>query len=570
MTLSRNQNSHFAKNPQVDVSRSTFTRDSSVKTTFNVGDIVPFYVDEVLPGDTFDVETSKLVRMQTLVAPIMDNIYLDTYYFFVPNRIIWDKWEKFLGDNPEGYWLNTTDVPDSVPFLTPPTGGWKVGSLADYMGIPTGVENFAVNQLPFLAYGKIYNDWFRDENTMPSQLLNAYESGSSGLPLANCKGKKPNDSVWPMIAARGGCPLKAGKFRDYFTSCLPGPQKGPDVTIPLGEKAPVITQGEDNLPSDFTSGSPFSVRFKKFGNGSWVNAIGTLGVDSQSRVVANNTTFNGSGTLVPTNLVANLEMATATSVNSLRVAFQLQKLYEKDARGGTRYIEILANHFGVTAPDSRLQRAEYLGGNRMMININQVVQTSSTDSTSPQGNTSAYSLTTDTHQDFVKSFTEHGFVVGVMVARYNHSYQQGVEKMWLRGLSDYSLGGKFSYYWPMFANIGEQPVSNIEIYAQGNSSDSKTFGYQEAWADYRYKPSKVTGEMRSQYDTSLDVWHLADFYESLPVLSGAWIEEDGSVVDRALAVSSAVSAQLFGDFYIKNRTTRAMPLFSIPGLIDHH
>lgn len=562
MTLKRNQNSHFSKNPQVDVHRSTFTRDSSVKTTFNVGDLVPFYVDEVLPGDTFSVETSKLVRMQTLVAPIMDNIYLDTYYFFVPNRIVWNSWEKLQGDNPDSYWYSATDI--QTPVTIAPDGGWNVGTLADYFGIPTGIENLTVNNLPFRAYGKIWNDWFRDENTQAEQQL--YDGS---VATANTlKGANDTSSTvdWPNSAVLGGTPLKAGKFRDYFTSCLPAPQKGPDVLVPLGDYAPVVTQSEDNPPSVFSSGSPYSVRFKKYSsadNGSWVNGVGTLGLDSSSRLVGNNTTFSGSGTLVPTNLVANLEQATAASINALRLAFQMQKLYEKDARGGTRYIEILANHFGVTSPDSRLQRAEYLGGNRMLININQVIQNSATTESSPQGNTAAYSLTVDSHKDFTKSFVEHGFVIGVMVARYNHSYQQGLEKFWTRR-------NRFDYYFPMFANIGEQPVKNIEIYAQGTDVDNKTFGYQEAWADYRYKPSKVTGEMRSQYSNSLDVWHLADFYESLPTLSSSWIEEDKSVVDRALAVTSSVSAQLFGDFYIKNKTTRAMPLFSIPGLIDHH
>lgn len=562
MTLKRNQNSHFSKNPQVDVHRSTFTRDSSVKTTFNVGDLIPFYVDEVLPGDTFDIETSKLVRMQTLVAPIMDNIYLDTYFFFVPNRIVWNSWEMLQGDNPDSYWYTATDI--QTPVTIAPDGGWNVGTLADYFGIPTGVGNLSVNNLPFRAYGKIWNDWFRDENTQAEQQL--YDGS---VATANTlKGLNDTSSAenWANSAVLGGTPLKAGKFRDYFTSCLPAPQKGPDVLVPLGDYAPVITQSDDNAPSLFSSGSPYSVRFKKYSTadgGSWVSGVGTLGLDSSSRLVGNNTTFSGSGTLVPTNLVANLQQATAASINALRLAFQMQKLYEKDARGGTRYIEILANHFGVTSPDSRLQRSEYLGGNRMLININQVIQSSATTDVSPQGNTTAYSLTVDSHHDFTKSFVEHGFVIGVMVARYNHSYQQGLDKFWLRR-------NRFDYYFPMFANIGEQPVKNVEIYAQGTSDDDKTFGYQEAWADYRYKPNKVTGEMRSQYAQSLDVWHLADYYESLPTLSSSWIEEDKAVVDRALAVTSDISAQLFGDFYIKNKTTRAMPLFSIPGLIDHH
>lgn len=562
MALQRNQNSHFAKNPQVDIHRSTFNRDSSVKTTFNVGDLIPFYCDEVLPGDTFSIETSKLVRMQTLVAPIMDNIYLDTYYFFVPNRIIWDKWEELQGDNKDGYWYKAKDI--SCPITYAPKGGWSVGTIADYFGIPTGVD-LQVNNLPFRAYGKIYNDWFRDENTQPEQdILCNYSSSASSVRGMN--DTTTNEVNRVMSAVYGGTPLKACKFRDYFTSCLPAPQKGPDVLVPLGSTAPVITSGADNDPALFgASVSPYSVRFKRYSASSgWTNANGELGLDSSSRLVANSTTSGlGTSTLIPTNLVTDLQNATAASINALRLCFQLQKLYEKDARGGTRYIEILSNHFGVTSPDARLQRSEYLGGNRMMININQVIQTSSSDGTTPQGNTAAYSLTADSHHDFTKSFTEHGFVIGVMVARYDHSYQQGLERFWSRST-------RFDYYFPMFANIGEQPVFNKEIFVQGNSEDDEVFGYQEAWADYRYKPNKVTGEMRSAYSTSLDVWHLADYYDTLPTLSSSWIEEDGKVVDRALAVTSNVSAQLFGDFYIKNKTTRPMPLFSVPGLIDHH
>lgn len=559
--LNRNQNSHFSKNPQVDIHRSTFTRDSSVKTTFNVGDLIPFYVDEVLPGDTFSVETSKLVRMQTLVAPIMDNIYLDTYYFFVPNRIVWNDWEKFQGDNQDGYWYKQFDKP--VPYTTAPSGGWKVGTIADYMGIPTGIDGFYVNNLPFKAYGKIWNDWFRDENLQPAQNL-YYDYAYNSIIGAN---ETPTEKEYLASAVKGAKPLKAGKFRDYFTSCLPAPQKGPDVLVPLGSTAPVITSGDDNNPDLFKfSSSPYSVRFKKYSSDNgWVNVTGELGLDSSSRLVSNTTTSSiGTSTLIPTNLVTDLQNATSASINALRLAFQMQKLYEKDARGGTRYIEILSNHFGVTSPDARLQRSEYLGGNRMMININQVLQNSATtDGSTPQGTTTAYSLTVDTHHDFTKSFVEHGFVIGVMVARYNHSYQQGLERFWSRSR-------RFDYYFPMFANIGEQPVLNKEIYIQGNTTDDKVFGYQEAWADYRYKPSRVTGEMRSQYEASLDVWHLADNYTSLPTLSSTWIQEDGKVVDRALAVTSDVSAQLFGDFYIKNKTTRPMPLFSVPGLIDHH
>ena len=360
-------------------------------------------------------------------------------------------------------------------------------------------------------------------------------------------------------------PFKAAKYHDYFTSCLPAPQKGPDVLLPLGDKVPITTTNDFEYPQtasvgmvlgDQTYGTPGITRTASMnfnvGSSSPFNVQFTGGISKG---------VSGSG-MLPLNLIADLSQATAATINQLRLAFQIQKLYEKDARGGTRYIEILKSHFGVTSPDARLQRPEYLGGNRIPININQVLQTSQTSDQSPQGNPVGQSLTTDTHRDFVKSFVEHGFVIGVMVARYDHTYQQGLERFWSRK-------DRFDYYWPVFAHIGEQAVKNREIYAQGTSADDEVFGYQEAWADYRYKPNRVSGEMRSSAPQSLDVWHLADDYDSQPYLSDAWIREDKATVDRVLAVSSNLSAQLFCDIYVSNRTTRPMPVYSIPGLIDH-
>lgn len=548
--MSRNAESHFAVNPtRIDMSRSRFDRSSSYKTTFNVGQIIPFYVDEVLPGDTFSIDTSKVVRMQTLLTPVMDDIFLDTYYFFVPNRLTWNHWKQFMGENTESAWIPSVEY--EIPQLTAPEGGWNIGTIADYMGIPTGVSGLSVNALPFRAYALIMNEWFRDENL--SDPLN--------IPVTDATVQGVNTGTFVTDVAKGGLPYTAAKYHDYFTSALPAPQKGPDVTIPVSTATafPVITQS-DKVPNPGTQGltvtapgvtAGYSLGFQPNGNLSISNAGGPSG--------------NWVDSFVPNNLWAQAEGNTVVAtITQLRLAFQIQKLYERDARGGTRYIEILKSHFGVISPDARLQRPEYLGGNRIPININQVVQSSSTDASgTPQGNTAAYSLTSDNHSDFTKSFVEHGFIIGVMVARYRHTYQQGLERFWSRK-------DRFDYYFPVFANIGEQAIKNKEIYAQGTEQDNEVFGYQEAWADYRYRPNRVTGEMRSSAPQSLDVWHLGDDYESLPSLSDSWIREDSKTVNRVLAVSDNVSAQLFCDIYIRNLCTRPMPLYSIPGLIDHH
>lgn len=550
--MTRNTNSRFALNPtRIDMSRSRFDRSSSYKTTFNVGDLIPFYVDEVLPGDTFSVDTSKVVRMQTLLTPIMDNVYLDTYFFFVPNRLTWEHWREMMGENRQSAWLPTVEY--TVPQLTSPSGGWQVGTIADYFGIPTGVANLSVNALPFRAYALICNEWFRDENL--TDPLN--------IPVSDATVAGSNGSTYVTDIVKGGKPFKAAKYHDYFTSCLPAPQKGPDVTISVldGSNIPVHT-----LPDKHES-SPYPLSFST-SQGIPVPSLVGIGSDSTAGQLI---TYAGDSpglknlALYPNNLWATTQgnLAVAT-INQLRIAFQIQKLYERDARGGTRYIEILKAHFGVTSPDARLQRPEYLGGSRIPINVNQVVQSSSTESSgTPQGNTAAYSHTVDSHSDFTKSFVEHGFVIGLMVARYDHSYQQGLERFWSRK-------DRFDYYWPVFANIGEQAVKNKEIFAQGTAVDDEVFGYQEAWADYRYRPNRVTGEMRSQYAQSLDIWHLADDYDKLPALSDSWIREDSSTVNRVLAVSDNVSAQLFCDIFVRCLATRPMPLYSIPGLIDHH
>lgn len=561
--MSRNANSRFATNPvRLDMSRSKFPRNFSHKTTFNAGQVIPFYIDEVLPGDTFQVRTSKVVRMQTLLTPVMDNVYLDTYYFFVPNRLVWEHWKQFMGENTESAWIPQVEY--EVPQLTAPANGWEVGTLADYMGVPTGVKGLSVSALPFRAYALIMNEWFRSENL--TDPLN--------IPVDDATVQGVNTGNYVSDVAKGGKPFVANKFRDYFTSCLPSPQKGPDVTINTAQlgNAPVVPMDKPvpkdllNYPynvyipngnSDFGAGyHAGSVHRNAFGGAYWLAKDGNNDLDP---------TIDNGVVGYPANLWAQFDnTVSVATINQLRTAFQIQKFYERSARGGSRYIETLKAHFGVTSPDARLQRPEYLGGNRIPVSINQVIQNSGTVSGStPLGDTGAMSLTTDVHSDFTKSFVEHGFVIGVMVARYDHTYQQGIERFWSRK-------SMFDYYWPEFANIGEQAVLNKEIYAQGNAQDDEVFGYQEAWADYRYKPSRVSGEMRSSYAQSLDVWHLADDYSKMPALSDAWIHEDPATINRVLAVSDNLANQFFCDIYVQNYSTRNMPLYSIPGLIDHH
>lgn len=585
--MNRNTESHFSLLPRVDISRSRFDRSSSVKTTFNTGDIVPFFLEEVLPGDTFNVKTSKVVRMQTLLTPLMDNLYLDTYYFFVPNRLVWQHWKEFCGENTESAWIPETEY--AMPQITSPADtGWEVGTIADYFGIPTGVANLSVSALPFRAYALIMNEWFRDENLQDPLVVPVDDATVAGV----------NSATFVTDVAKGGKPYKAAKYHDYFTSALPAPQKGPDVSIPvsLGSELPVYGTGDPLYLTDGNFTYPFLSVGQSLGSvsmtgtaiansgatGSKVGDIYSNGNAFYSEAVSGGGSANWKGKvmgvptkekmdslavpgLVGSGLVAVYDGAVSVAtINQLRLAFQIQKFYERQARGGSRYTEVIRSFFGVTSPDARLQRPEYLGGNRVPININQVIQQSGTESaTTPQGTVVGMSQTTDTNSDFTKSFTEHGFIIGVMVARYDHTYQQGLDRLWSRK-------DKFDFYWPVFANIGEQAIKNKELYAQGTAEDDEVFGYQEAWAEYRYKPNRVTGEMRSSYAQSLDVWHLADDYSKLPSLSAEWIQEDASTVNRVLAVSDNLSAQFFADIYVKNLCTRPMPMYSIPGLIDHH
>lgn len=547
----RNMDSRFAINPQVNISRSKFNRDCSVKTSFNVGQLIPFYLDEVLPGDTFQVKTSLVARLQPLVTAPMDNLYLDTYYFFVPNRLVWEHWKELNGENTESAWIPQTEY--QVPQITAPAGGWNIGTIADYFGVPTGVSGLSISALPFRAYSLIVNEWFRDQNL----------KDPLDTPVTDATVQGVNTGNYITDCAKGGQPFIAAKLHDYFTSCLPGPQKGPDVLISVEGFSPLVA---DSAMHTFSGSPKVTYNTSAPPTSSWHHPLVLAGsgdsTTGEIRAGLNNISEGATNfAITQTNL--GVSGTNATTINQLRMAFQIQKMYEKDARGGTRYTEMIKSHFGVTSPDARLQRPEYLGGERVPININQVIQQSGTTDTSPQGNVAGYSVTSDSHGDFIRSFTEHGMIIGLCVARYEHTYQQGLNRFW-------SKKSRTDFYLPVLANIGEQPVFNKEIYAQGTDADDEVFGYQEAWADYRYKPSIVTGEMRSNHDRSLDCWHFADDYDSAPALSSGWIDEDKSSVDRALAVQSSVSNQLFADFYIQNATTRPMPVYSIPGLIDHN
>ena len=546
----RNTESHFSQIPRANIRRARFKRDYSNTTTINEGDIVPIYVDEVLPGDTISLTQNSLVRMATPIYPVMDNCYMDTYYFFCPNRLLWEHWENLMGQNDDSYWAPKTEY--SVPQVTAPSDGWKEGTIADYMGIPTKVANISINALPFRAYARIWNEWFRDENLQQPIVQDIDDATNTGSNTGN----QLTD------AQNGGLPLKAGKMHDYFTSCLPEPQKGEASTVPIdiALNAEVIT-----TPRNHDVGGT-SLFWKPVSGAAQANKNYQIGVSFNSpeygMAEAAGTFNEGSAPLLiaPSNLeLRESSTATSISINELRQAIAIQHILEADARGGTRYTELLKNEFGVTSPDSRLQRTEYIGGTRIPINISQVIQQSATDQTSPQGNTAAYSLTTSRNKMMSYSATEHGYILGLAVIRVDHSYQQGLRRMWSRTR-------RFDFYHPMLANLGEMEVLNKEIYCQGNETDDDIFGYQEAWADYRYHPNMVTGEMRSNYAQSLDAWHYADYYKELPVLSSEWIQEGKENIDRTIAVQSEISHQFIANFYFDQTWTRPMPIYSVPGL----
>lgn len=565
--MNRNVESHFAELPQADIRRSRFDRSFGHKTSFNVGELIPFYVEEVLPGDTFDVTTSAVVRLQTLKTPIMDNIYMDTYYFFVKNIDIWNHWKEFMGENSDSAWIPETTY--SVPYTVPPQPteegeayGWHVGTIADYMGIPTDVVPYNQNlnganfpmSLPFRAYALIVDQWFRDQNLQDPIMISRGDAATQGN----------NGTDYVTDLECGGRPFIAAKYHDVFTSSLPSPQKSNSISIfPQSDIPGVMGTGNTLAPviadvAHDTNGVP--VAFTNGSNRYDMAITPVVDTGGSTRQVFRSITPGGEGHYYPDNLWADLTAANVT-INELRLAFQIQKYYERAARSGTRYRETIRAHFGVTAPELTIGVPEYLGGHRFPLSIHQVANTSQGENDF-LGDLGAMSNTADVHSDFVKSFSQHGFIIGMCCVRYDHSYPQGLNKMWSRR-------NMLDYYWPVFANIGEQPVKAREIFWD-NADENDVFGYQEAWYEYRYKPNRVSGEMRPDAPMSLSSWHLADDYESRPYLSEEWIMEDKTNVDRVLQVTSEVSNQVFADFYVKNFATRPMPVFSVPGLIDHN
>lgn len=544
--MNRNSEQHYSQVPHAEMRRSRFKRDFSLLTTINEGDLVPIYVDEVLPGDTFKIDVNGLVRMSTPLYPVMDNCNMDVFFFFVPCRLLWDHFVNMMGQNDSSFWAEKVEYTTPTA-KAPPTTGWEVGSIADYMGIPTGVPNLKVNRMPFNAYAKIWNEWFRDENLQ--QPVDVY-TGDETLEYQ----ENLNDIEKPE---RGLGILKVCKHKDYFTSSLPQPQKGEAIPLPLTGNAPIEWNTTREIMKKAYGGATSDSDFYRTVGGTAFYTEDNV-IDGKNPIVIagthNDTNVN------MTSMTANLSAVTAITINELRNAIAVQQILERDARTGTRYKEILKGAWGVTSPDARLDRSEYIGGYRMPININQVIQTSSTNTTSPQGNTAAYSMTTMSRHMCTYSATEHGYVMGLCCVRVDHSYQQGLNRMWTRST-------RFSYYDPMLANLGEQPVLNQEIYAQGNEKDEEVFGYQEAWADYRYRTNIVTSEMRSTYAQSLDAWHYADHYTSLPTLSSNWIKEGNENIARTLAVEDTKhNYQFICNFYFDQTWTRPMPIYSVPGL----
>lgn len=564
--MNRNTELHFGHTPQIDLKRSKFERSKSHKTSFNVGDVIPIYVDaDILPGDTVQMDMAELVRMATPIYPIMDNLYMDIYWFFVPHRLVWDHWQNFWGENDDPW---TQQVEYEIPQLEAPTGGWTEGTIADYMGIPTKVDGISINALPMRSYCKIWNDWFRDENLKSNCHIYTDDTTRTGQTGAEV-------GYDPVTGTEfGGKPAKVAKFHDLFTSALPQPQKGDPVQIPITGQATVKT-ASDALVEIGDTASPLKInaidsngKVAKVHSNSgamWLGSIFPSAGDYDApdiQTAVNAGTGADNQPITPVNLYADLSTMTATTINQLRTAFAIQKYYENAGLHGTRYIEYLRGVFGVTSSDARLQRAEYLGGKRIGINIDQVLQTSSTDAVSPQGNTGAFSCTIDRGDMFTKSFEEHGTLMCLIAIRTDHTYQQGLDKQWTRK--------KWTdFYNPFFANLGEQAILNENIYAQGTTADKEAFGYQEAWAEYRYGVNRVSGYMRSNATGSLDVWHFADDYSSQPYLSSEWIDEPYTNVDRTIAVTSQLTHQFIADFFFKTYYTRAMPIYSVPGLIDH-
>lgn len=538
----------FSDAPAMYMRRTKFDRSHVYKTTFNSGKLIPVFVDEVLPGDTTRMSVNYFARLATPVKPIMDNIYLDWFFFFVPNRLVWEHWQNFC--------FEQEDPDDSTDYVIPcvtavdNSNNAYVGSLWDYFGLPVNTSKniSGVSALPFRGVYLIWNEWFRDENLQKS--VKIQKGDANEVVDTSRPSDQPSWIYSGTKLVRGfACPPR-GKRHDYFTSALPWTQKGPGVSIPLTGDAPV--RGLYLYGTGSTSGEK-----------AWDSAGNQLPLGSPVNTAYPYLVKKTTGAVGPSNLpqvFADLSDVSSATINSLRTAFQMQKFYERLARGGSRYTEVLRSFFGVVSPDARLQRPEFLGSFTKMINVNPIAQTSATDDTSPQGNLSAYGVTAAKFHGFTKSFVEHGYIFGFVCARADLTYQQGINKMWLRSTV-------YDFYWPTFAHLGEQAIELREIYAQGVEADTTVFGYQERYAEYRYKPSQITGKFRSSVvNGSLDKWHLSQFFKTAPTLNEEFIVENPPI-ERIIAVPSEPEFLL--DIGFRYTTVRPMPMFGTPGLVDH-
>lgn len=546
--MNRNKDAGFNQVPRLDITRSRFKRRQDVKLTLNAGQLIPFYVDEVLPGDTFSIDQAAIIRMTTPIFPVMDNCHMDIYYFNVPCRIIWDNFKRFMGENDTGPWTQTQEytIPQVKVTGTADNPAPYEGSIMDYMGIPTKVSKgadseFSVNALPFRAYAMIWQEWFRDQN-IDNPAINSKTDATVNYTDDETKGmdtKTPDLEYILKNAYTGGRPLPVNKYHDYFTSALPSPQKGLAAQVPISGNAPIF--GYDDYQRTKMSTTSAIERLE--------NQNSPLGVKGEKPT--GETVFLG----------ARMDRLTSITINQLRQAFQVQKYYEELARGGSRYREMIYSLFHTKISDKTVQIPEYLGGTRIAINVSQVIQTSGTTTESPQGNAAAISVTPYNGSMFTKSFEEHGYVIGVCCIRHDHTYQQGLERMWSRKTN-------LDFYYPVFANLGEQAILKKELYLTGTNEDEKAFGYQEAWAEYRMKPNRISGKFRSNAKGTLDSWHYGDNYKEAPSLSQAWMKEGDSEIQRTLAVDN--EPQFIMDTIIDNTSVRPMPMYSIPGLVDHH
>ena len=546
----RNEETMVTNLPQIDINRSTFgSKSHRHLMTANAGDLNIFYAEEYLPGDTCKINLASLIRELTPIHPTMDNLFCDIYFFSCPDRLNWVHWKNFMGENDTSYWEQESEY--EIPQVTAPSGGWAKGTLADQLGIRQGVSGVSIDARFLRCYCRIFNDWFRDEN-----LVEPLNNPTDDTTVAGSNG---TDQTVDCI--KGGMPAKVAKLHDVFTSALPEPQKGPDTIIPLGTEAPVIgtgmtlglTDGSNNAGL-YSNSDTVNLNAKR---SSYGKNVGT----SDSTTTGLTTSIGVTTDKTKSGLIASLSDAQAATVNQLRQAFAVQRMYERDARGGTRYTELIRSHFNVLSPDARQQRPEYLGGKRISLQTMEVIQTSSTDETSPQGNTAGMSKTIDSDYMFESSFTEHGIILGLFCIRNENSYSQGIERKFLRKT-------KLDFYWPSLAHIGEVGIKNIELYAQGTSEDNEIFGYQEKDYEYRYSKNLITGEFSPDYAQSLDSWHYGDDYSKLPTLSQDWIQSDRSNVDRTIAVTG--QDQFLCDFYFDEVWTRPMPMHGVPGMIDHY